>query len=402
MKYRYRYKHKVEYGTEIKKLKWIDSDVGDKLFLSCGVNSEIFSPNYFGRVRVVYKATPNIFIYKLKNIIGCIESSSFYCKKNIYVERFQGVEQVKANYAAGHLMINHSCFCVTHKYNDYLKLSGKALFLGGNGSGNYFHWIIEILPKLTSFLKQRSNIELIDYIVVNERVREVESFASSLTIVMAYYKIDTPIKYVNVNTAIYFDEVLYITTFNHVLFNSRDKYNQDYCYFSKENLLDLSRIFTFDVDYNITLKDKFPSIFFIKRGRGISGYNKRNYNEDEIVGVVSHLNIKCIYIEDYSFVEQVKLFSNAKLIIAPSGAFFTNLIFCKKNTSIISWLTPNLSDFSVYSTISHLFDLDMNFILAEQSQNEGIHGEYYLNPNEFRNFLSQALAKIENNITEVY
>ncbi len=387
------------FKTVERKITWMD-EYKQIEFLKENEICRISTPKIKGKNRSFYKNVPHVYMYSLKNVVGVLNSSSFYSQDVAFIERFRWIEQDVADYSDGHLIIHDGVSAIFKcEKRDIFVENRNALFLGGNGSYNYFHWMIEILPKLLILKKSIIDNLNIECIVVNGIVKEIDNFRIPLEILRD--KLNIQIVFYNQGGFVEFKNLFYITTFNHVLFNVKGQVEENQCYFSKEVLFELSGIFTSYASSSNVVSKKFPEKFFIRRGVGISNYNKRNYNEDEVVSIMNDFNIECIYIEDYCFLEQVKLFSNADLIVAPSGAFFTNLIFCKKNTLIISWLTPKTANFSIYSTLSNLFNLDMSFILANQKQSEDIHGEYYLDPVELRNAVSDCLAKMNIKITEV-
>jgi len=380
---------KIIWMDEYEKLEHLKNQ--EKCFLS--------TPKLNGINKLFYTKVPDVYISSLKNVFGALNSSSFYSEEFAVIERFRWIDQNIANYADGHLILHDNLIAVFKcKKREIIFENRNTLFLGGNGSYNYFHWMIEILPKLLILNKSIVDKLNIECIVVNGLVKEVDNFRIPLEILGE--KLNIQIVFYNQEDSIKFKNLFYITTFNHVLFNIKGEVGENQCYFSKEILLELSKIFISYASSSNVVNKKFPQKIFIRRGGGVCGYNKRNYNENEIIDVVKKFEIECIYIEDYSFIEQVQLFSNAELVVAPSGAFFTNLIFCKKDTVIISWLTPQVSNFSVYSTLSYLFNLDMKFILANQLQSEDIHGEYYLNPTELDNILGGILVGMKDEMKE--
>jgi hypothetical protein len=66
-------------------------------------------------------------------------------------------------------------------------------------------------------------------------------------------------------------------------------------------------------------------------------------NENELLEQITSLGFKKIYTEDYSFVEQISIFYNARIVVGPSGSSLLNCIFCKKTSHVIE-LCPD-SDF---------------------------------------------------------
>jgi hypothetical protein len=119
LKYKYKFKYKYKYKNELKRLEWIDEGVAEKLFLSAEMDSVISTPNFYGDYSVIDNKVPIVFAYTLKNVTGCVDSSSFYNEKYFFLERFQGINQRKANYASGHLMVNHYHFCLNYKYVEF-------------------------------------------------------------------------------------------------------------------------------------------------------------------------------------------------------------------------------------------------------------------------------------------
>ncbi|MFW2608665.1 hypothetical protein, partial [Aliarcobacter butzleri] len=75
-------------------------------------------------------------------------SSSFYNSKYIFIERMQNIPKSIGNYSTGHLIKHNEIKSAIEIFTKKIKIKSTALFLGGKGSFNYFHWIIEILPKL--------------------------------------------------------------------------------------------------------------------------------------------------------------------------------------------------------------------------------------------------------------
>lgn len=359
-----------------RKKVWLDVGIKRKMRLEGAEECEIEIPNFNNSRKIMNVDVPEIYCYQLQNVVAEIESSSFYDKKNIYIERFFGVDPKLCDYNTGHIMFNFDDFYFIRKNKKNTIFNCNVLFLGGNGSFNYFHWIIEILPKLI-FLNQLKNIDLI---VVHENVKKIKSYVDSFNLILKYFNVNIPVEYVSKGTSLICRELYYISSFNHVVFNVRENYKINYSRFSYSKTKLISNIFCENnVEMDFEDIEKFPKKFFIKRGKGISAYNRRAYNEVEISKELINFDIKTIYIEDYSFSEQMKLFSNAELIVAPSGAFLTNIIFCNKKTKIVSWLPENLKNFSVYSTLASIFEVQMHFVKSESKyEKDALHGEYYL------------------------
>jgi hypothetical protein len=64
--------------------------------------------------------------------------------------------------------------------------------------------------------------------------------------------------------------------------------------------------------------------YYISRGR--AGH-RRIINEDEVVALIARFGFKKIFMEDYTFAEQVALIRNAEAIVSPHGAGLGSIIY---------------------------------------------------------------------------
>ncbi|ATX80292.1 Protein of unknown function (DUF563) [Mariprofundus aestuarium] len=58
-------------------------------------------------------------------------------------------------------------------------------------------------------------------------------------------------------------------------------------------------------------------------------------NEAEIIGVLQPLGFKVVFLEDYSFEEQVRIFQSAEFIVAPNGSSLNSLIFASFDVKML-------------------------------------------------------------------
>ena len=128
-------------------LDWLDDNrTGFKRILEPEKLGLSFGPCINGTQQVEKVRIPSVNLYVFENAGVCASSSSILLENKIIVERAGNGETERCSFAAGHL--------VTHGQNSALVSTrpagrlNKGVFLGGNGSSNYYHWMIEILPKL--------------------------------------------------------------------------------------------------------------------------------------------------------------------------------------------------------------------------------------------------------------
>ena len=92
----------------------------------------------------------------------------------------------------------------------------NILFMGGNGSFNYYHWLIEIAPKLLYVNKEILIEHDVDFIVCDIKVEEVASFSRILNILLAENGVNTPVRYVKNKINIQAKTALYINNFSYL------------------------------------------------------------------------------------------------------------------------------------------------------------------------------------------
>jgi capsular polysaccharide biosynthesis protein len=87
-------------------------------------------------------------------------------------------------------------------------------------------------------------------------------------------------------------------------------------------------------------------------------------NEEEIINQLAAFGFSKVTLESMTVAEQVKLFSCAKVIVAPHGAGLANVVFCKPGTKIIE-LFSNKYMPAYYWMISNHVHLDYYYLVSK-------------------------------------
>lgn len=221
-----------------------------------------------------------------------------------------------------------------------LGLKGNAFhtLIGGSGENNYFHWMVDSLPRL-HLLENAGWMDKIDWFVVPKH---------SLP-----YQKDT-LRLLGINTTKIVEghsvnhvqaDTLYATTFvrniEHIPYWA--------CKFLRDKFLPASQRII-----------QTPNRIYISRQDSTSRHVK---NEAEVLGVLGKYGFKKVVLSDFTFAEQVGLFEHAEAVVAPHGAGLTNLVFCRKGTKVIELFSREYTPV-LYADLSEKVDLEYNYITS--------------------------------------
>ena len=204
----------------------------------------------------------------------------------------------------------------------------EGFFLAGNGSFNWYHWMIEILPKMLYYKEILSKIILVD-----NSCKTIPTMAESLRIVTE--KLNVKIIYLDKNKSYKVKNLYFINEVNKLMFNPIDpnKNTLPLYYFRQESLKLLNEKFRSNYFEN---KEENKKIFLDRKNT-----HRIAKNENEIRELLQHQNFHNIDGSKLNFSEQINTFSNAEVIVGTTGAAFTNIIFCKPKCKIIIFIPQN-------------------------------------------------------------
>ncbi|WP_201546987.1 glycosyltransferase family 61 protein [Psychrobacter lutiphocae] len=365
----------------------------------CGLENVSTSPKYNNACnqQLTYPEVA-IKLYQLKDVYCNIEGANFVTEdlKYVFIEEFPYISCEDANYKAGLVVRHDTQFAyIKNIKKSQVRRFDSVFFLGVNGSFNFYHWMIELGPKLLLITNEMLQEKGIDTIVVHKCVQKIDNYQWLLTQCSKHLP-SAKIVYVDANDILFAENLLFINTFNQTLYHQRkgvDGY-QTTTIFNCSNIdayrqllkCAADKLTTTPVTGNIgnslnQLDIKYNKIFVLRNEDSVSRYNNRRYNQQEVFSFFKKEGFIGVYPDQLSLSEQIQLFQNADFIVGPTGASWSNLIFASKGMKAISWLPSQLQYFDTYCSLANLLGVDMRF-LQYKTENEDIHSAYQLDLNE--------------------
>jgi hypothetical protein len=111
------------------------------------------------------------------------------------------------------------------------------------------------------------------------------------------------------------------------------------------------------------------------------GWKRQVLNETEVRRLVSSLDFEVVETIPPSVREQIRMFSEASLIVSPHGSALTNLVWCATGTRVVELFSRSFTP-PMYAYISHVLGLDYS-CLADAASGEhhwtNMHKDMHVN-----------------------
>ncbi len=248
----------------------------------------------------------------------------------------------------------HSIFSLG-KLPPIQKIDGTVVVLAGLLNNVYFHWMLDILPRLQLLYNSEIELGKIDqFLVSNQLSFQTETLN---------------------NLGIPESKIIAVDQYHHIQANRlivpsfpgtiawMPKWT---CEFLRHHFLDQQAI------------DNSEKIEHLYISRKLAA-NRRIINEDEVIKLLENYGFKSVNLESMSVKKQAALLANAKVIVAAHGSGLTNTIFCQERTKLIEIFSPNYV-YHCYWWLSNLVDLEYYYLLGEIPTGVYLHKLIYPSP----------------------
>ena len=259
----------------------------------------------------------------------------------------------------------------TPRIKKYYKGRVLSLAQGASGHTNYCHWLLDILPKIKLY-NEIYKLSDLKYIYLN-KLNNFQRDTFNLLNLDHIEIIDSNLKrHIQSNELIATDHPNYYKGF--IMEEHKNiptwiiKWLRD-CFLKKSGLM--------------PIYDKI----FIDRSSSLSRHCQI-VDHQETLEFLEKMNFKSIKLENLSFANQIHLFQNSKVIIAPHGAGLANLIFASENTKVLE-IRPKNHPNEVYKKISQINNLEYNLYSTPNLKNLNEKGDIKVDLGALKNIINK-------------
>ncbi|MEG4455093.1 tetratricopeptide repeat protein [Microcoleus sp. N9_A1] len=245
------------------------------------------------------------------------------------------------------------------------KIDGTVAVLAGLSGNVYFHWMVDILPRIEILHRWGVNLEEIDWFLVNSCQQPFQR-ETLKALGIPEYKIIESDRHPYIQA-----KKLIVPSFAGYL-----------GWLSTQGLEFLRRVFsrkkshTLQKTFASDRKNSYPERIYISRSK--CSY-RRVINEEKVIDFLSGFGFVPVLLESMTFQEQISLFARAKVIVAPHGSGLTNIIFCSPGTKVIELTSPNYIR-HYYWAIGQQLNLEHYYVTGESFECQPIRELMYQNP----------------------
>lgn len=212
----------------------------------------------------------------------------------------------------------------------------QAVYFVTRSDGNWFHWLIETLPKI--YLLQEKINEEIPFIV-SDRINNAALESLKVFVKNPIYRMskDTDIKVRRLTVP---GAVIYHPDTSDIPWNRRSYVNKDALTFVRNQVFEC---------FNV--KPERVSNYFVVRNSTYRKLVNQRKIENELK---KKFNFELVDFTNLNFSEQVELASKANLIVYPGGASMANHIFLPEGAQVITLTSHELYDFTMPAVIGSI------------------------------------------------
>lgn len=239
---------------------------------------------------------------------------------------------------------------------------GKAVFVGGLGSSNWYHWMVEIAPKLSLLDDLPERLRSAPLIV------PAEACSGNFYEAIRCFAPGRELMHCGLQELIQVDELAVFDAISWTPFNLQDGEKvapQDHRF--RASLLQsyskkLANFCNSSGQADYSFSSKAADRVFLRRGGG-----RRIYNQQEVEDLLVSMDFMPVDFEDLCLSDQIATMRNAKLLVGPSGAAWANLIFSRPGARALLWLPEELSESAIFSSLAWHFDVEIAYHLYRAS-----------------------------------
>ena len=227
----------------------------------------------------------------------------------------------------------------TPKFKKKIKGNILSLVSGGASKDNFTHWFTDVIPRIMIYQKKFNLNNISKFYVPSIRYKfQLESL---------------------INFGINRKDIITSEKYKHIEANKIYATSHP-CFHNPEKVKNWSIEYLNKIFNKSKKSNKYQKIFIdrdqlklidVNNLKKFAGYRVL-MNENDIKKYLSSIGFLIIKPENYTFLEQIKIFSNAKYIVGLHGAAMMMLSFCKKGTKIL--IIKTLKCDNVFKNISKL------------------------------------------------
>lgn len=195
----------------------------------------------------------------------------------------------------------------------------KGIFLQGRWSLNYYHWTIDILPRIR-YVDELRDYENIPLLISKEGCRDDKNVG----LLKQFNKFNRPIIYLEEGVFYQVKELIYPSQNTWPFWDYRGEDRAAIGAYHPK-CMEIIREYVLGERENHSTEKKV----YITRGD-----NRRLVNESEIEKCFESSGFEIVNPNNMTLEQEIEVFAQAKIVVGVVGAAFTNMVYCKSGTLI--------------------------------------------------------------------
>lgn len=248
----------------------------------------------------------------------------------------------------------------------------EGILLSCDHDNNYFHWLIECLPKvmLLDALLEFKEVPLLIPRGLHKNLEEALQRANINK---------RSLIYLEPNSAYQIERVIYPSALSRIIdrYQGSPIFNVDIV-LSHKWISKVGRL----LRGNIKDYEKPWRKLYLARRKGLRILK----NEDRLETVLLKEGFEIVELDSVTLGDQISLFSQVALVVAPSGAALTNMLFCQPGTNVIILMSNHeTTNFYFWSNLGAINNLNITIIAGERvfrlTDYWSVHDDYLIDTN---------------------